>query len=177
MGALLRPSTASFDACGAASTAGFLALRIWLCATVALALSACTSTPQASPERDADAKLFASHPATAAVYVYRPDFTTSGATLGDPALWVDNRLIGATLPRTYFRIDLRPGGHQVRTDGAGKDRITITTASGEVYFVRLTVYDGPARFQLMDPEIAKREIVRCCALLENWAPGQRPLLR
>jgi Protein of unknown function (DUF2846) len=140
-----------------------------------LVLSACTSTPQASPERDAEAKRFVSHPGTAALYVYRPDFSTH--SLGDPALWIDNRLIGATLPGTYFRVDVRPGEHQVRTDGAGESRLTITTASGEVYFVRLTVYDGPARFEPMDPEIAKRDIVRCCELLENWAPGQRPLLR
>ena len=27
------------------------------------------------------------------------------------------------------------------------------------------------------PDTGKREILRCCSLLENWAPGQRPLLR
>jgi hypothetical protein len=49
--------------------------------------------------------------------------------------------------------------------------------SGELYFVSLRVADGISRFERVPPETGKRDILRCCAMMENWAPGQRPLLR
>ena len=36
---------------------------------------------------------------------------------------------------------------------------------------------GNSRITLVKPETGKRDILRCCALMENWAPDQRPLLR
>jgi hypothetical protein len=41
----------------------------------------------------------------------------------------------------------------------------------------LYVNVGTSRFRRHDPETGKREVLRCCALMENWTPGQRPLLR
>ncbi len=41
----------------------------------------------------------------------------------------------------------------------------------------LTVIAGSSDYQPVPPEQAKRAIAGCCVLLENWAPGQRPLLR
>lgn len=150
-------------------------LAAWVCAAAACALSACTSTPQAAPDRDADAKRFAPHPASAAIYVYRPDLPGGAATQSN--LWIDGRLIGQTLPRSYYRVDLRPGTHELRGDGPDQGALAVTTAAGQLYFVRLNVVAGTMRFALADPETGKQEIPRCCVLQENWAPGQRPLLR
>ena len=95
----------------------------------------------------------------------------------DSVLYVDNRLIGATLPGTYFRMDLRPGEHVLHGYGYDQGRLKIDTLSGEVYFVSLNVMGGSSRLRLVGPEADKRMIQVCCALLENWASGQRPLLR
>ncbi len=146
-------------------------------AAAALVIAGCASVPQASPERDADAKQFNTHPNAAAIYVYRPDFRAPGDDGSTSVLWADGRLIGETLPRTYFRLDLRPGRHFLNGQAVDVGRLTLDTNAGELYFVSLIVSGGTSIFAVVPPETGKRDILRCCAMMENWAPGQRPLLR
>jgi hypothetical protein len=139
-----------------------------------LLFSGCASTPQASRERDADAKEFRTHPATAALFVYRPD---SSSVEEDSVLFVGNRLIGATLPGTFFRVDVRPGRHLLHGVAHDAGRLEVEVRPGEIYFVSLRVDGGGSHFALKHAEAGRRELLACCHLLENWAPGQRPLLR
>ena len=161
-------------------TAAGLRHRAAWCACAAwavLALAACTSVPQASRERDAEAKQFITHPNAAAIYVYRPDFPSGDSEWTDSVLWADEHLVGTTLPGSYFRLDLRAGTHVLRGGEVDLGRFTLDTRSGELYFVRLNVFGSTSHFALIPPETGKREILRCCERMENWAPGQRPLLR
>lgn len=135
-------------------------------------LAGCTSTPQASAERDAEAKQFGSAPATAAVYVYRNDTADE-----DSVLWIDGRLIGSTLRRTFFRVNLEPGRHVLTGMAADSGRLELETRPGAVYFVALTVVSGRSQFRLIPLETGQKVVANCCSLMENWAPGQRPLLR
>lgn len=144
-------------------------------AAAAILIAGCASVPQASPERDADAKQFNTQPNAATIYVYRPDLQDLSDV--DTVLWVDNRLIGGTLPRTFFRLNLRPGRHRLGSEAGDIGRLEIDTNTGELYFVSLRVVGGSSNFQLVPPETGKRDILRCCAMLENWAPGQRPVPR
>lgn len=136
-------------------------------------LAACTSTPQAPPERDAKAKEFHTHPATAAIYVFRPDTSLDEESV----LYIDERLVGSTLPGTYFRIDTRPGKHRLHGIGPDLGSIELDVRPGEVYFIALRVSGGNSHFARVGPADGRRAVRNCCALLENWAPGQRPLLR
>jgi hypothetical protein len=147
--------------------------RLLLIAVV-IAIAGCASTPQASRDRDADAKEFVIQPGASTLYVYRNDFSLPGQ---DTNLWVDGRLIGATLPRAYFRVNVRPGKHLLRGDGSDTGSFLLETRPGELYFVSLSVINGNSYFALVKPEVGRATILACCALLENWAPGQRPLLR
>jgi hypothetical protein len=140
-----------------------------------LVLGGCASTPQATPERDAEAKRFIAHPGTAAIYIYRPDFLP--AEMDDSVLEVDGRLIGATLPGTFFRVDVQPGVRVVRSSATGATELTLDARSGELYFVSLNVSGGNSQLSRVGADAAQRAIRQCCALMENWAPGQRPLLR
>lgn len=146
-----------------------------LLAAALLALAGCASTPQANRERDTEAKQFMTHPGTAAVYVYRNDFSTAGGE--DSVLYVDNRLIGATLPGTFFRVDLRPGVHLLYGIANDQGRLKLEIRSTQLHFVALNVIGDQSQFRQVSVETGKRELLRCCVLLENWAPGQRPLLR
>ena len=139
-----------------------------------LQLAACASTPQAAPEHDAEAKEFHAHPATGALHVYRPDMSPLDE---ESVLYIDDRLIGATLPRTYFRFDVRPGKHRLHGIGPDAGSLEIDVRPGEVYFVSLRVLGGNSHLVLEDPGVGRAALLRCCALLENWSPGQRPLLR
>lgn len=141
-----------------------------------LALAGCASTPQATAERDAEAKQFIARPDAATIYVYRDDFAGEPGT-DDTVLYVDGRLIGATLPRTFFRFDVRAGEHLLHGFAYDQGNLKVDTRSGELHFVSLQTTGGTSRFTLVKPEAGKRDILRCCALMENWAPGQRPFLR
>lgn len=136
-------------------------------------LYGCASTPEASRERDADAKQFSAHPAHSTLYVYRID----GSGESDPVLWVDGKLIGTTLPRTYFRVNVEPGRHMLNGMAADNGHFIIETRPGEIYFILLSQSSGNSVFQLVNSEKGRKILAECCVLLENWAPGQRPLLR
>ena len=138
-----------------------------------LQFTACASSPQASPERDSEAKEFRTHPATAALYVYRPDVSFDEESV----LYIGQRLIGATLPGSYFRVDVRPGKHLLHGYAHDAGRLEIEVRPGQIYFVSIRVTGGYSHFALEDPAAGRRGILACCALLENWSPGQRPLLR
>ena len=146
-----------------------------LCLAVA-ALGGCASVPEAAPERDAEAKRFETRAGAAALYVFRNDFASS-ARLEDSVLYVDGRLVGATLPGTFFRVDVTPGTRELHGYGYDAGNLRIRAREGEVHFVALNVVDGTSRFAPVAPAAAQREIERCCILMENWTPGQRPLLR
>lgn len=137
------------------------------------ALAGCASTPQATPERDAEARRFNANPGAATIYVYRPDFPNMDEN--DPVLYVGDRLIGAVLAGTFFRFDVRAGTHILRSYTHDIGSLKIDTHSGELHYVSLSVAAGHSRLALAGPAAAKREILLCCALMENWAKGQRPL--
>lgn len=152
------------------------AVLLFLCAALAASvLVGCVSVPQASPARDAEAKQFGTHPGAATIFVFRNDFTSH--LFEDSTLYIDERLIGGTLPGTFFRVDVRAGDHVLHGHGYDQGRLKLTTRSGEAYFVALHVSNNTSHFRAVDSGAAKREIERCCVLMETWAPGQRPLLR
>jgi hypothetical protein len=146
-------------------------------AAAVLALGGCASVPQATAERDAEAKQFIARPDAATIYVYRDDFAAVEPATENTVLYVDGRLIGATLPKTFFRFDVRTGEHLLHGYGYDQGALKMDTRSGDIYFVSLQSTGGNSRFTLVKPETGKRDILRCCALMENWAPDQRPLLR
>jgi len=154
------------------------ASRLHLLAGIALvtALCGCASVPQATPERDAEAKQFITHPGFASVYIFRIDFGGNPPS-EDPVVHVDGRLIGATLARTYFRVDVLPGERLLHGYGFDQGWIKINVRPEEIAFVSLNAMGGTSHFRQVDPETGKREIQLCCSLLENWAPGLRPLFR
>jgi len=147
----------------------------WQRAVVAIALAAagCASTPQASPERDAEAKEFRTDPRSAAVYIYRPRLNRGS----DSVLYVSQKLIGSTLPGGFFVVRLRGGAHALNGIANDQGRLRLEVRVGELYFVRLTVQGGQSLFEPVSVETGKREVLECCVLFENWEPGQRPLLR
>jgi hypothetical protein len=136
-------------------------------------IAACTSTPEATPERDALAKEFLTHPNASTIYVYRSEFNHYDT---DSVLYLDGRVIGTTVPGAYFRLDTTPGRHVLHGTGIDLGNFTLETRAGEIYFVSVNINGGHSNFEVV-PEAQGRERVRaCCALLENWAPGQRPFL-
>jgi hypothetical protein len=53
----------------------------------------------------------------------------------------------------------------------------LHTRPGEIYFVSLDVAGGHAQYRLVPTAVGQQTVRACCALLENWWPGQRPFIR
>ena len=149
------------------------ALRILplLMLTLAL-LGGCSTTPEATPEKDADARRFDPALRGATIYLYRGDLRGGVATI-----WIDDRLVGLTSPRTYFRVPVRPGRHRISVSGDDMGRIDVDTKEEGVYFVEMQVFGESEAshttiFRSVQADTAKAVIARCCTLLETWRPGQ-----
>ena len=154
----------------------FLRKALARCAALAAAIllvAGCSSTPQASPQQDALAKEFLTHPTASTIYVYRSEFNHFDT---DSVLFLDGRLIGSTLPGAYFRIDTVPGRHVLHGTGIDMGQLGLETRAGEIYFVSLEVIAGHSQFRLVPDTVGRQRVKACCALLENWAPGQRPFV-
>lgn len=143
------------------------------CICLLLFVAGCASTPQASRERDTEARQFTTHPGHSTLYVYRPEYGGDE----DTVLWIDGKLIGATLPKSFFRVNVNPGKHTLSGMGNDNGKFSLETRPGELYFVELYVIAGHSHYRQVSRDLGKGAVNRCCALLENWAPGQRPLLR
>jgi len=138
-------------------------------------LAACVATPQASSPEDAAAKRFEPVPGQAVIYVYRQSFVDFASVLR-----VGERTIGETLPGTYFRILTAPGPQRLQGIGSDTGKLDLDVAPGGVYFVLLSLSgsqgDPRSTFTRVSPEDGKAELLRCCTLQENYAPGQRRVL-
>ena len=139
---------------------------------LSLLLGGCAATPLASRESDAVAKQFESAPRAAIIYLYRADVRGGFSTL-----WINNRLLGETVAGTYFRVAVRPGRSVISAAGNDMGRIAIETRDEGVYFVEMRVLgesegNSTTIFRSVPEETGKQAIALCCALLENWRPGQ-----
>src|SRR5688572_6326275 len=123
-------------------------LRIWtgLLFAATLLAAGCASTPQASPQRDAEAKAFSTHPDSGTIYVYRSEHDRLE---DDTVLYIDGRIVGQTLPGAYFRVDTVPGRHVLHGIGVDTGKIIVNTRPGQLYFVELNVIEGQSHFRLM----------------------------
>ena len=152
--------------------------RVPIALAAALLCAACASTPESTPERDAWAKEFEPLTRDSVIYVYRPD---PPGTIAVTELYVDGRLVGSSLPATYFRIPVLPGRHVLETFAGHGPAIEVDTRGTEVVFLELRNYsstDGTPNmfFRQVRPEVGQKAILACCARLENWRPDQPRLL-
>jgi len=139
---------------------------------------ACVVTPEAPSERDAEAKRFEPVTRDSVIYVYRADI---GGDHNTTTLIANDRLVGLSLPGTFFRIIVLPGRTVLETVVPDPGRIEIETRGNDVVFVEMRTSggsDGPpsSRFRRMPPEIAKAAILDCCSMLETWRVDQPRLM-
>jgi hypothetical protein len=147
--------------------------RLVAALTLIMLCAACASTPEAPAVSDAEAKRFQPELRAAIVYLYRADTGSNGIS----TIWIDGRLVGQSLPGTYFRVPVRPGRNVIIASGNDSGRIEISTQANEVYFVAMTVLgelEGASStvFSRVTPRLGQAQIASCCTLLENWRPGQ-----
>jgi hypothetical protein len=151
-------------------------VRTFIVLLAALFCVACVVTPEAPSERDAAAKRFEPVTRDSVIYVYRADIGEVTTTL-----IANDRLVGLSLPGTFFRIIVLPGRTVLETMVPDPGRIEVETRGNDVVFVEMRTSggsDGPpsSRFRRMPPEVAKAAILDCCSMLETWRIDQPRLM-
>ena len=130
-------------------------------------LSGCASVPMSSPAEDASAKQFAPVDGKSVLYVYRSE-TFGAAVKMDVA--VDNKLLGQTASKTYFRVVLDPGHHNVDSQ-TGNSKLDVDTEAGKVYYVWQEVKMGFAsansKLHLEDAGKGQADVKECKLIKSN----------
>ena len=95
-------------------------------------LSGCASVPMASIERDNQAKTFAVKPGLSNIYVYRNE-SMGAAVKMDVEL--DGKLIGQTVAKSYFALEVSPGKHTLISKAENDSALDVNAEAGTNNFV------------------------------------------
>ena len=137
-----------------------------LIAAAALA-SGCATAPMAPAERDQQAKAFQATPGAVNLYVYRNE--SFGAAISMDVI-VDGHLVGTSVAKSYFLVQLKPGKHTVLSNAENVATLDFTGEPGHNYFVWQEVKMGLMRarneLHLVD-DATGRAGVGECKLLEG----------
>ena len=106
---------------------------MWRILLIALLLAGCAQLPP-SPA-DIQAKRFDSVSGKSVIYVVRTPMDSWEAS----GLSLDDGSQISTYRGTYYRWEVAPGTHRVESIGFGTASVTLTTASGKIYFLEHTV--------------------------------------
>ena len=127
-------------------------------------LTGCATVPMASTEDDQLRKQFSvPSEGRAGVYIYRNSNFGSALT---KTIYIDEQLVGATAPMTYFYREVSPGQHTLSTQSEfGNNNLIIITNPGLNYYVRqyikMGVFVGGANLELVPEEDGKKGVSEC----------------
>jgi hypothetical protein len=126
------------------------------------ALTGCASVPLAPTDADSAAKTFATAPDSGNVYVYRNESIGSAIKMG---VYVDEKPIGQTAAKTYFKVPLTPGKHKIRGHAENNSVLELDVQPGKNYFVWQEVKMGALsarnELQLVDEATGKKGVGQC----------------
>lgn len=105
---------------------------IFFAGALAILLSGCVSVPMASIERDSQAKTFAVKPGLSNIYVYRNE-SMGAAVKMDVEL--DGKLIGQTVAKSYFALEVSPGKHTLISKAENDSVLDVNAEAGKNNFV------------------------------------------
>lgn len=116
-------------------TEGSTGPRRLLCAAALLllgVLGGCATTPYAGRAEDHAAKAFQASEQRGVVYVYRRE--RFGAEQPMP-LYLDDRFMGRTRGQTFFRWEVKPGAHEIRTGFGDGQTLRLEVRPGAIYYL------------------------------------------
>lgn len=101
-------------------------------ASAFLFLVGCASAPMAQSDLDQKAKSFENSSNKATLYIYRNE--NFGAAISMEIL-VNNKSIGQTAAKTYFKYDVTPGHYQIQSKAENTSILDLDVWAGKSYFV------------------------------------------
>jgi hypothetical protein len=123
----------------------------------ALFLCSCATGPKFS---DVEHRLAPSRSDAARIYIYRLSALLGAAI--QPAVLLDGRRVGASVPGGVFFVDVEPGKHVVSIKSDDELILPVTAVAGRVYYVRMMVepstWTTNVRPVLVEEDIGQHEI-------------------
>jgi hypothetical protein len=127
-------------------------------------LTGCATVPMAPTADDQLRKEF-SAPAEgkSGLYIYRNSHLGAALT---KVIYIDEQIVGATAPMTYFYKDIPPGQHTLSTQSEfSNNDLIITAEPGLNYYVRqymkMGVFVGGANLELVSEEEGRKGVSEC----------------
>lgn len=106
---------------------------VLLCMAILVAmLTGCASVPMASLDQDAKAKDFTPRPDKATLFIYRNE--TFGAAI-PITVSVNERTIGQTASKTYFRFNVNPGRYKIKAHAENVAELSVDAIAGRNYYI------------------------------------------
>lgn len=122
-------------------------------------LAGCASGPKYS---EISSTISTLAPDKGRVYIYRK--TIAGAAV-QPAVRVDNEVVGKAVPKGFFYVDRAPGNLKIETSTEVDRALSMTLEAGETRYVRLNIgigfFVGHVYPELVDDATGKKEIQSC----------------
>ncbi len=106
---------------------------VLLCVVILVAmLTGCASVPMASLDQDSKAKDFTPRSEKATLFIYRNE--TFGAAI-PVTVSVNERTIGQTASKTYFRFNINPGRYKIKAHAENVAELSVDAVAGRNYFI------------------------------------------
>jgi Protein of unknown function (DUF2846) len=138
--------------------ARFVNLALFVAAL--LALDGCaTSGPTYTEFKPTAPKLDAEK---GRIYLYRS--SVLGAAV-QPAIKVNNDVVGAAQPLGFFYVDRKPGAYEISTTTEVERKLSLTLDAGQTRYVRLNIsigfFVGHVYPELVDNDVGEKEMQEC----------------
>jgi hypothetical protein len=127
-------------------------------------LTGCATVPMAPTADDQLRKQFSSPgEGKSGLYIYRN--STFGAAL-TKVVYIDDQVVGASAPMTYFYREISPGQHTLSTQSEfSNNDLIITAISGANHYVRqymkMGVFIGGANLEPVPEEEGRKGVSEC----------------
>lgn len=99
---------------------------------IALLLAGCAVVPMGSPEEDAEAKTFQPSKNQGSLYIYRNENFGGAVPM---TVNVNNRNVGQTGPKTYFKLTVPPGLYSVESVAENTSNVNVQVEANKNHFV------------------------------------------
>jgi hypothetical protein len=116
----------------------------------------------AAKEADHEAKLFATKPGLANIYIYRTD--SIGSAVAIPVL-LDGVIVGKTAKKTFLVKQVHPGRHTLISRTEVDVKLDVAVVAGQNYFVwqeiKLGALKAGSQLHLVDEAVGKKGVKKC----------------
>ncbi len=131
-------------------------------------LTGCVPFNKAPLSTDAQSKLFTPKADASVVYIYRDEWLFAAAF--SMPINVDNKLLGNTVARSFFRIELPPGEHVIISQ-SDQYKLPLTTEAGHIYYVwqEVKATGRPtSKLHLMSEAEGQQSVLKCTQIHSHF---------